>query len=335
MARPPATLDTARLKRAWAGWPGQLSRILLAILPLWWILTHVDLGSVARAAASLSAANIIAILAVSLLGYLVGALRWRVLMTAYGSPSPPRVRTLLRHNLVGAWYGLLPSGLANDGVRGFRVRSHLPGLGSSYTVVVVERVSGLFALMVLAMVAMWSAPPVQQDVVSSVLDLGLVAIFGFSAVFLLTPYLLARFPGLGRQVRSIPLLGPLVLRIPPARSLRALGVALALSLVTQGLAISTYFLIGWTLTPDVGLLSYARVVPLLMLLTAIPVTPVGLGQRELLAVYFFGLLGAGAEEAVAISLLYFGTVLWISGLGGAVHLVERLAGWETPAPRSG
>ena len=324
----------AVLKRAWSGRPGQLLRVLLAVLPVWWIAGNVDVAGVARYAVSLGWLNIIAVLVVAVSGFAVAAVRWRTLMGAYGARNAPGVSTLLRHNLVGAYYGLLPSGLANDALRGYRVRRFLPNITSSYTVVLVERVSGLMVLMGIALAAMFRSPTVDRSVVARALDFGLAGVFGISAVFLLAPYVIHKHPRWREALAAVPVLGGAALRIPPARSVGPLLWALLLSMGTQGLAILSIYLIGWSLTPEAGFLAYARVVPFIMLLSAVPLTPMGLGQREMLSVYFFGLIGVPAEKAVAISLMFFGVFIAVCVLGGLCHLVERLAGWETTPPDS-
>lgn len=328
MKRSTAKARLTAFKEAWNGRVGQLLRVLFAVLPCWWIVQNVDIRGVARSAVSLGLINIIIVLTVAVLGYAVASVRWWTLIKAYGGDRPPRVSTLLRHYLVGAYYGILPSGLANDVLRGFRVREHLPGIGASYTVVLVERVSGLMALMCIAMVAMVASPWIDRSIVSRALDFGLAGAFAFSAVFLLFPYIVSKRERWRELVGSIPLVGKLATSIPPARSIWALLLGLVFSLGTQLLAILTVYLIGRSIIPTAGLMVYARVVPFVMLLTAIPLTPMALGQRELLSVYFFGLAGISPEQSVAISLLTFGVSIEICGIGGLCHLVERLAGWE-------
>jgi uncharacterized membrane protein YbhN (UPF0104 family) len=64
------------------------------------------------------------------------------------------------------------------------------------------------------------------------------------------------------------------------------------------------------------------VLPALILLTYVPITPGAVGQRELVYVHLLGAVAVKPEQAVALSLLVLGSNLAVAALGGGVHLVE-------------
>ncbi len=72
----------------------------------------------------------------------------------------------------------------------------------------------------------------------------------------------------------------------------------------------------------------ARVVPAIILTTYVPLTPGGLGQRELVFKYMFGLVGVAPDAAVATSLLFFAMLMGLSALGGMCLLAERALGLD-------
>ena len=82
---------------------------------------------------------------------LVGTLRWRYLLCAYGSDPAPPYASMLRHNLVGAYFNVLPLGVAGDAVRGYRLRAESGGLARAYYVLLVERLCGLAGLFALGL----------------------------------------------------------------------------------------------------------------------------------------------------------------------------------------
>jgi uncharacterized protein (TIRG00374 family) len=131
-----------------------------------------------------------------------------------------------------------------------------------------------------------------------------------------------------RAVEGLPLVGRLILRMVPPRSARSLLVGFLLSLVTQVLALLANYLLLHSLAPAVSVLSVFSVVPFAMLLCYIPLTPAAIGQRELLFVYFLGLVSVTPETAVATSLLSFAVGLMLCVCGGVVHLLERLLHWD-------
>jgi uncharacterized membrane protein YbhN (UPF0104 family) len=67
-------------------------------------------------------------------------------------------------------------------------------------------------------------------------------------------------------------------------------------------------------------LLFLSILPVILFLAAIPISPGGLGVREGLAVLFFGLAGVPPEQATAMGLaVFFINQLW-SGVGGIVYL---------------
>jgi uncharacterized membrane protein YbhN (UPF0104 family) len=150
----------------------------------------------------------------------------------------------------------------------------------------------------------------------------LVALVAGSVVFAL-PQIADRSETARKIIAAIPVAGPILQRIPPARKIQPLLGALALSVVAQlGTLFTTYALIA-PLSPAATLWACARAVPAIVLITYIPLTPGGLGQREAAFQHFFGIVGVESEAAVAASLLFFGVFLASSLAGGAVLLWER------------
>ncbi len=325
MPPPPPT----GLRAAWQGWPGRIARLALALLPLVWLAKKVDVADVAARAHDVGARGLATSFATLLLSVVVASVRWRTLMRAYGATETPPVPTLLRHNLVGMYFNMLPSGVAGDAVRAHRLRGTLD-MVTSLTVIFLERVSGLLGLCIVAAIAVATGDTLRDDMVAKVLELGLLGALGFSVVVLATPWALTRWPSLRALVAKVPVVGAIVLRVPPARSWLGLLLCVAQSVVVQGLVVLSVAMLVQPLAPAVTLLVCARVVPAIILTTYIPLTPGGLGQRELVFRYMFGLVGVAAEAAVATSLLVFAMMMGLAALGGACLLAERALKLDAP-----
>ena len=326
------TLDSDTLRQAppsrwsvaWAGWPGRLARILFALLPLVWLTRKVSWHDVLHRAYGVGAPALLGSLAVGFCSLVIGSVRWRVMLRAYGASSPPGMWTLLRHNLVGGYFNILPSGVAGDAVRGHRVRRYVPSVATSYTVILVERLTGLVGLLLIAGGALLAGSELRGGAVAWTLNVGILGALGLSLLALVLPYLVARHPGLRETVARLPLVGGLLVRVPPARSLLGPLLAVGLSVLTQGAMVLCVALIIYPLAPVASLVVCARVVPAIILFTYIPLTPGGLGQREAAFVYLFGLAHVAADAAVATSLLFFAVLLTLASLGGLCLLAERV-----------
>jgi hypothetical protein len=85
----------------------------------------------------------------------------------------------------------------------------------------------------------------------------------------------------------------------------------------------------------VPLVYYALAVPLVTLLTLVPISLNGMGLRELGMILVLAPLGVGAPQAATLSVLQF-AVYSLSGLvGGAFYLWGRYPRWQgTEADRA-
>ncbi len=313
-----------RLRAAWGGWPGRIARVLIALLPLWWLSKRLDWRDVAAHARQVGPWPLAGACLAMFMSNLIGSFRWQIMLRAYGAPRVPSVLELLRHNLIGGYFNVLPSGVAGDAVRGARVYRFLPSLTASYVVVFVERICGLVGLCLIAATAMATTRELRSDVVAVTLELGLLGALGLASVVLLLPFAMDRRPSLRARLLAVPLLGAVLSRIPVARSGARLALAVGLSVFTQGSMIAATALVLRPLAPEVSVLTCARIVPAVILFTYIPLTPGGLGQREAAYVYLFGLAGVAASVATTASLLVFAAVMVLAGIGGLCLLAERV-----------
>lgn len=131
----------------------------------------------------------------------------------------------------------------------------------------------------------------------------------------LTP-LLTRFPVWSRRLRQL----YLSMLYFPFRSRLLLKTVLA-SLCLHVLVFAACYCLGKSLGLPLVFTDYLTILPIIMTLSSLPITPGGLGVRESLFVVLMHPLGIPLEQALPLSLLvYFAGLL--SGLvGGVVFLV--------------
>jgi uncharacterized membrane protein YbhN (UPF0104 family) len=106
------------------------------------------------------------------------------------------------------------------------------------------------------------------------------------------------------------------------------GVLMKAFLVTQVghfFFIFNAYLINLSLGLGIDFLSFLLYIPIITILSAIPVSHAGLGLRETGFVLFFSLSSVAKEPALAMSLLFFAAVGIIPGIFGLLSLgVRRL-----------
>lgn len=294
--------------RLWA-----ILRLLVTAGAFAWVLSRVDLGELWRALSSISPLALVVAFGLTAGNLVVGAVRWRVMLAAYGATKLPPLGKLVALNYIGFFYNTwLPGGVGGDVVRGVASREAFGDAGTTraMAVVFVDRVLGLTGLfLVVATTALVFPMPVASGgtvAIGSVLGIlaGVAAVASLALGRRLAPML----PGpIGRIAAGLPPIvhtGPFVL-------------ALVLSLVTQTVVAITGHVIVVALAPSVTLETSFVVVPLAMATGFLPFLVGGTGAREEIFARLYGTVGVAAPDAIAASLLVYGVQLVI-GLIGAV-----------------
>ncbi|MCC7540011.1 MAG: flippase-like domain-containing protein [Deltaproteobacteria bacterium] len=291
------------------------AKIAVSGLALWWTLARVDTRTLVRQAASTSALTFAIVVGLVVANLAVGAVRWRVLATAYGAePSAlPSVLVLFRLYVQGLFYNtFLPGNVGGDVLRAWIVGRAMRDAAGAGTVVLVERVLGLAGLALVASVAATVAalPGLDLRLWGS---LALVATLAGVALLSVLPGLAPRLPGAaGRFAAKLPRL------VRPA----AFAQAVVLSVGTQLLAAyAGHVLLESSSGHDLPIARSLAVVPVTVLASYFPFTVAGIGAREAAFVSLAAQLGVGADAATAASLLLLGATLVVAIAGGVVSLL--------------
>jgi len=306
-----------------------VSGALLAVL--FW---RVDRAAVVRSLASLPLALFLGCVTLYILGYIISTVRWRCLLRAEGIRVPLWRLTLVYFQ--GAFFNLfLPTLIGGDIVRGYFIYKLTQGHDASLASILLDRLTGFAALLLLAIGALGVASGTLHDPQVAALILGVAALFAGLLVVLLNSRLLDRAAGLLRLLGlarfQAKLQGMVDALHRYRRHRRALGQAFGLSVLLQALIIVTYYFIGAGLNLGVPLLYFFLFVPLITCLSMLPVSVAGLGIREGGVIYFFAKVGVPAAAALGMSLVWFSLTVVVSSLGGLVFLLDSHAAKRTGA----
>jgi uncharacterized membrane protein YbhN (UPF0104 family) len=246
-----------------------------------------------------------------------GTLRWRLLLSAYGAQTAPPLHDLFRLQLIGLFYNMMPGAVGGDVLRGVVSRRAFgaQGVSAGLAVVLVERVFGLIALMLLV-VGVLAIHPIRTLQLSPwVFVIGLAGSVGTLAAIALGRRLAPRLPAaLATRAATLPELSN------PA----AFALALAMSIVNQALVGIMGHLTVWPLAHQVGVLDSLVLSPLAFAAIFFPLTVAGAGTRDAAMVALYALVDVPRENALSASLevlLAYGVV---AALGGALSLVTPL-----------
>ncbi|MDE2059294.1 MAG: flippase-like domain-containing protein [candidate division NC10 bacterium] len=296
-----------------------VSAALLALL-----LSRTDLQALGTLFRSLRVPIFFGSILLYLLAQLLSTVRWRCLLQAE-KIHLPFWRLILLY-LEGMFFNLmLPTAIGGDLVRGYQISRLTERREASVASILVERLSGFAALAIIACIAIIPAYAYVSDPLIVWLTAGSAAGMIALIASLLSDRLQALFfrlllgVGLGRFHDQVHRLYEAVQQYWTHRP--ALLLALGLSLVLQSLVITIFYLISQALNLSVPLRYFFLFIPLISVISMLPISVGGLGLREGSAVYLFTRVGLDSAGALSLSLLWFAVTVLCSGLGGIVFLV--------------
>lgn len=232
--------------------------------------------------------------------------------------------------LVGMFFNtFLPSSFGGDAIRAYKLARYSGATGQSVGSVIIDRFLALHSLLVVSAVAMVFSPEMRAVVSWPMLASALVA---GSLPFALPGVLGWSHFGAWRDryawlQRTIDLLGA------PGVPARVAGIW-GLAVFTQYLnAVMHYFLI-LAIGQTIALPYVLAFVPVMVLLSSLPLSVNGLGIREGTLVLFLGKVGIGAPEALAVGVLSLAMLLIVGAVGAVVYLFEGMSTRTVrPAPQ--
>lgn len=258
-------------------------------------------------------------------------LRWFYLVRALGLPF--RLRDAFRLGFLGFLLNFVSIGaVGGDLFKAIFIAREQPGRRTlAVTSVLVDRITGLYSLFVVATVALLVGEiPRQTAELAVVRNTTFVATFvgGLGLAFVLSPGFTTG--PLAEMLGKIPKLGHLLQELIAAiRAYRRQpGLLLATGVIGLGvhalIAVAVYWLaVGFF--PDAPTLSeHLVIVPLSNLVGALPFTPAGLGTYEIAMETLYRIVPANPSvPGVTVALLYRLLTIGVAAIGVVVYWTSR------------
>jgi uncharacterized membrane protein YbhN (UPF0104 family) len=259
------------------------------------------------------------------------ALRWSRLARPLGFDVS--FLRFLRLYFEGSFFGLcLPGSIGGDVVKACRLAVDFDGRLLAACSVLMDRLSGLSALLVLSATGLVA----RRYQLSWPAALGVGVLVSTGAVLSTTS--LASFAGRWSRPKSDQLASGVSLWSKLAvysRRRPLLWHAFGWSLVVQCLNVSTVFTLAQALEVDAPIVAFFVAVPLVALAATIPISLQGVGLREGGLALLLASSGVSEEQGVTLGFLWFLTAVASGLLGGVVYVSrqrEKLS--SPPVPQS-
>lgn len=241
------------------------------------------------------------------------ALRWQMLARPLGFE-----RSLWQYTgfyFIGMYFNLvLPTSVGGDVVRAWYLDGRSGRRLAAFVAVFLDRLSGLLVLLTMACVATALCPlELPAWIPWSVWGTTACALAGLSLLPVVAKWNKhARLRA--NQLRSA---------FAALRQPRIVLITTLLSLAVQAANVLIVWLVGTAIGAGVPAFYYWILVPMISLLTLLPISVNGMGLREKGMAVFLAPLGVGEGTALTLSLLWFAVFSATSLAGGFVYLFGR------------
>ena len=243
----------------------------------------------------------------------VAAVRWHSILRTLRLAMP--LWTVVQIFYVMAFLNsFVPAGLGGDALRVWLLRKDVRHIMTAVDSVLIDRIVVVFALLIAAAAVQ---PLLWLQVGNSLLAVAIAgsALAIVAAIFVVI-FILPRlkWPVLGRLM-------PMLRTVSHDLRLVFLDVTALLSAVVPAFAgnlllVAAAFVVAHGAGIDVGFLTWLAVMPVVLLVSAIPISIGGWGTREIAMVYMLGLFAVPPDFAAAVS-IQLGLCMTIASLVGA------------------
>ena len=323
-----------------------LAKVIVSLILILLLLREIGWQETLEKLLQVHPGYLLAALVVALLGVVVRAYRWQVLLSALEIEVPLGHLTALY--FIGFLFtNVLPTGFGGDPIRMYELSRYTHRAAESAGTVLADRFFGLIVLQAMAVVALaFGYPLVEPWMIAFTV---LLFVGSLVVVWLLLNRRL--WQSLGERLKPLASLGQKqgsVLGKVEGKakgiatglkrfyeslhgySIPAVGKTLSVSLVFNILLITMNYLIGLSLGARVSIWYYFLFVPITSIVTLLPISFAGLGVREGAYVFLFTQAGMPRETALSLSLLVYVISIFAPGLiGGVIYVLKGARDYAT------
>lgn len=307
-------------------------KILVTLALFAFLLTRIPLQLVWSIIAEANVPLLLLATAIYFGAIVLGAVKWRILVRAQDIDAS--LGALLSYSLMGLFFGnVLPSNIGGDVIRAYDLARVTRGRAEAAAIsVLVDRLMGLFAFFSAAVVtaALATFMLAQAQAMERIEVATVIAASAFMALCaaLFSRRLARRFAFLfdfGPQRRFKPIAQNVYRALQVYRfRYTALALNVLISMTIVVLTAFVWYLVGRAVgITDVSFFTFLLFNPIIAFLLLIPISFNGLGAKEAIVVFFFGLVGVPDARALAMSLLFHVIVVVTSLPGGFVWFSKR------------
>jgi uncharacterized protein (TIRG00374 family) len=305
-----------------------LVKALISIALISYLLSKTEFAAVFASIKSANPFYLLLAFITLYFGKLLTGIRWQRLLAAQGIHI--RLRTLIASLFVGQFFNnFLPTTVGGDAVRAYDTSVASKETAKSVTTVFLDRLIGVLALALLAVLALGVGYLLQEDVADFVLPVMMVffvCLGGFVVIF--NDTLANLIDRLLRKVKLSKIADKIYKAYQSVHELkhdhRTMWFTFIISLFLQINVVLFHYFISVSLDLNVSLLYYFIVVPVALTILILPFSINGIGLREGIFVFLLAPLNVPTHDAIALSWLSFGLLLTQGIIGGIIFALRGI-----------
>lgn len=212
------------------------------------------------------------------------------------------ITKIAKHYFIGYFYNFfLPSSIGGDVARLVLMTKEGYKKNEIGNLILLERFTGFFSL---SIIALWGLS------IYNIKGINPYWIYGLTCLFVLVLILFV-------TIRKSTFFKPIStwFKVFDAISLRSFSYIFFLSFIFQVFSIFIRYFLGLTFNIQVEFEYYLLFIPLINIVTLIPISINGFGTREAAFIFLFGLVGLGNEEATVLSFSSYIMMLFLGIIG--------------------
>ncbi len=261
-----------------------------------------------------------------ILSTILASYRWRLLIKVQGDDF--KMRKLIKLYFIGMFFNLaMPSLVGGDVVRGYSISKYTRSISKSFIPILLERTIGVLALISISLVAANSL----LNYPKLVKEWGVFLIFGIIVILLLMislrkylySFVVASLKLIGFKEASGKVQNISDILRQYVRSKRSMSCAFLISLVIQFLVVLANYFIALSMDIEISLYNLCIYIPIINLISMVPISFNGVGIREGAYVYFLGMSNVPESSALSMSIIWLAVLLLCGIIGGIFWIASR------------
>ncbi len=259
----------------------------------------------------------------------MAAFRWKILLSYAGLKE--NIFSLMKINFISIFWGIfLPSSDGFAAVRIFQIeKRHPQNLGKSGSTVVVEKLFGFLLLCIIGIIGTFIIRDFQNISRLRITLLALTFLVSLILIFAsnnrIYNFLITKFGNIFSKIKILSYLQKLHKSLTELPYWKISYRVFPLILLVQLLTILNVFILFKAMDIQKSLIVFIAIIPIIQIISLVPITISGFGVRESAFVYFFGLLGIEPSISFTVSILNFLILTGIPAfLGGIISISQQI-----------